>query len=200
MQMKCLYCDENYIKNSSLIHYLFKKDPLCEKCRSKMIYRPRDINVKDIKVRAFYEYNPFISSLILQYKECHDEALKDIFFYDLIDQIRLKYYGYTIIWVPSTKYNKNKRGFDHMMEMLKCLKMNMLDALYKVNEKSQNNLSKIKREEMMDNIKLKDNIKVPDKVLLVDDIITTGSSIYGAYKALKDKCQDIKIIALVYVI
>ena len=37
-----------------------------------------------------------------------------------------------------------------------------------------------------------------DKVLLVDDVVTTGSSMIGAYNALKNSCNSVKAVSLAY--
>ena len=59
------------------------------------------------------------------------------------------------------------------------------DILYKKEDLSQNNLNYQARTKMIDNITLKDGAVPPPKILLIDDILTTGSTIVGAYRALK---------------
>lgn len=98
--MRCLYCDEDYMHNSSIYHYLFSGDMLCEKCRKKLLFKPERIIVNDIRVLGFYVYDNSFRSLIIQYKECHDEALKDVFLYDIKDYLNTRYHGYTVVYVP----------------------------------------------------------------------------------------------------
>lgn len=197
--MRCIYCDKKYHINSSLIYCLLDKDPLCEKCRNALEYRPTEKIINELKVKSFYVYNKMFSSLILQYKECMDEALKDIFIYQIKSYIRVKYHKYTLVFVPSTKSNIKKRGFNHLALMFSSLKLPVADILEKIEEKSQNNLDINKRKEMITNIKLKDNVVVPKKILLVDDVYTSGSSIYGSYLVLKQYTKDIKAITIAYV-
>lgn len=197
--MKCLYCDEDYYKNSSIIHYLFDKDPLCERCRQALIFKPNIIKKEELKVKSFYIYNKMFSSLILQYKECMDEALKDIFIYPVRAYLRMRYYKYTLVYVPSSKKNLERRGFNHLVLMFQSLKLNSADILEKIEDISQNNLSIDKRKRMITNIRLKDGVKVPKHILLVDDVYTSGSSIYGSYLALKNYSKDIKAITIAYV-
>ena len=51
---------------------------------------------------------------------------------------------------------------------------------------------------MEDNFRLKENIRKKDKILIVDDILTSGASMYGCYKLIKDKCRKVKCLTLAY--
>lgn len=197
--MKCLYCDKDYLRNSSIIYYLLDNDGLCQKCREALRYQPTVITKEELKVKSFYIYNKMFSSLILQYKECMDEALKDIFIHPFKAYIRLKYRKYTIVYVPSSKQNLKRRGFNHLELMFSSLKLPSLDILEKIEDISQNNLSMQARSKMINNIKLKEGVKVPKKILLVDDVYTSGSSIYGSYLVLKKYTHDIKALTIAYV-
>ena len=57
--MRCLYCDEDYMHNSSIYHYLFSGDMLCEKCRKKLLFKPERIivtisftGIRKLKIRT----------------------------------------------------------------------------------------------------------------------------------------------------
>lgn len=197
--MRCLYCDEDYMHNSSLYHYLFSGDMLCERCRHKLIFKPQKIMINDMSVLGFYVYDDSFRSLIIQYKECHDEALKDVFLYDLKDYINLRYHGYTLIHVPSSVSNLKRRSFDHMGLMLEGLHLKHLDMVEKIEDISQNALNRTQRLKMTDNFKLREGYEIPDKVLLIDDILTTGSSLYGVYKLFRNHVTKIKVMSLAYV-
>lgn len=95
--MRCLYCDGN---KESLFSLLFEKDCLCKECREQLKIKRRIIDLDGVKVETFYEYEGMFKSLLLQYKECLDEALKDVFLYNLEDYLKLKYRGYEILYVP----------------------------------------------------------------------------------------------------
>ena len=111
--MKCLYCDAKIYKES-LYSLFIEKDKLCSACREK-IKQNHQIFIRDgIKIETFYHYDSLFKDLLLQYKECYDEALKDVFLYGIKERIILKYHGYKIIYVPSSKEKLNQRGFNHL--------------------------------------------------------------------------------------
>lgn len=197
--IRCRYCDKDRLHQSSLLYYLANQDELCEICRKQLCYAPKTFKVRDIEVQSFYEYNDFLKSMILQYKECYDEALKDVFFYDLNFKLKMKYRDFTIVLVPSSQTNLKRRGFNHLALMCQKTGLPIADILEKEKDFSQNNLGLINRQKMVNNIKLKDGAIVPERILLVDDILTTGSSIYGSYKALKNPYNHIIPITLSYV-
>ena len=55
-----------------------------------------------MEVETFYDYDGMFKSLLLQYKECLDEALNDVFLYELADYTNLSYWGYRICFIPSS--------------------------------------------------------------------------------------------------
>ena len=182
---KCLFCQKDKLHNSSLLYYLVNDDDLCECCRKQLEYAPIKVKLHGVEIRSYYRYNDTLKSLILQYKECYDEALKDVFFYDLKWKLRLKYYDYIIVICPSSKSNLERRGFNHLYLMCASIGLKIEDILYKKEDLSQNNLNYQARAKMIGNIALKDGAVPPPKILLIDDILTTGSTIVGAYRALK---------------
>ena len=196
MPIKCLYCDEDYHKNSSLAHILFSKDLLCEKCRKQLVLKHRYLKVDEFQVEVFYEYDEFFRSLILQYKECYDEALYPIFFKELKLYLETKYHDYSIVWIPSSKSKLEARGFDHMEKMLSILKIKKCNALYQSLDLDQKNKSFKERLKITESIKIKDEFKVPEKVLLIDDVVTSGASITAGAKILQKYTKKLVIVAL----
>lgn len=194
MPMKCLYCDEDYYRNSSLRHSLFSKDLLCEKCRNKLKINHRYLQLDKYEVECFYEYDEEFRSLIVQYKECFDEALKDVFISPFKHYLNIRYHGYTVVWVPSSKRKVEARGFDHMEKILEQLSLKKCNALYQIEDMSQKNKNYQERAKMQNNIKAKTiNAK---KVLLVDDVITSGASMLSAAKALEESVTVMKLLSL----
>ena len=180
------------------MHIYATKDPLCEDCRKDLIYAPKTIMIDGLKVRTFYKYEGLMKDLILQYKEAGDEALYKVFFYPLVTYIALRYPGYRIVTVPSSPTKLAARGYDHMRLMTSILPLKSGPKLMMREDFDQVGKSREERSAMRDNIILASNIPLPSKILLIDDVFTTGSSIYGAYKAL-GKPKSLKAITLSYV-
>lgn len=180
------------------MHIYATRDPLCETCRKELIYAPKSLRIDDLKVRSFYKYEGLMKDLILQYKEAGDEALYKVFFYSLMTHITLRYPGYHIVTVPSSPTKLERRGYDHMRLMTSMLPLKHGPRLMMKEDFDQVGKSRKERMAMLDNIVLASNASLPSKILLIDDVFTTGSSIYGAYKAL-GKPKSLKAITLSYV-
>ena len=197
MRTRCIYCDKRFDYRNDLIDMYVSDDDLCTGCRNELVIERDKRCLEGMEVRSFYRYDGLIKDLLLQYKECFDEALKDVFFYAVKDEIRIRYHGYTLIPCPSSARKREKRGFDHLIKMCECLKMPVLDCLYMEKDMSQVNKDSVERRKMIGNIRVREGTILPLKILLVDDVITTGSTLSGAYKALKRK--QVKAMTLCFV-
>ena len=195
MNQLCKICFEP-IHNGDLKHYLFVDDCICYRCRSQWVYKPLVNKINNYKVKSFYLYEKGFKDCIIQYKECYDEALKDIFVYRIKWLIKIRYFSYTLVPLPSSDYAIAKRGFKHVNQMFEILNMPMKDLLIKEKDIDQRLKNESFRKEMIDNIKLKENVVVPKKVLLVDDIITTSATMQGAIKAIEGKAKKIRCLAV----
>ncbi len=191
--MKCLYCDEE-IKQYSLYSLFIEKDLLCINCRNKMSLRIKEFNIRELKCEYFYDYDSLFKTMLLQYKECYDEALKDVFLYRIDDYIRFKYHNYHIVYVPSSQRKQAERGFNHLELIFDNLKFKEIKGLRMKEELVQEGKGITDRKMMLDNY-IYDGKRV-NKLLIVDDVCTTGSSLYGVYKAFKGKADTIRAIVL----
>ena len=191
--MKCLYCD-NEIKKITIYSFLIEEDKLCDKCRKQILLNHRKIKLDGLQVESFYDYNSLFKSLIIQYKECCDETLANVFLYGIKEYIKLKYQGYQIVYMPSSKEKLYKRGFNHLKGIYKDLDMKVIDGLRYKEELIQQGKNVNERSKMKENFIYEG--KKLNKVLIVDDILTTGSSMMGAYNALKPYCNKIKGLVL----
>lgn len=191
--MKCKLCDKN-INTISLYDLFFERDVLCHECRSKMNFKRRIYRFKDLEVEYFYDYNPAFQTLLLQYKECFDEALYDSFLYKIDNYINLRYIGYKLLLVPSSKKKIEKRGFDHLKKMFTNVSLKRVEGLKLIKDTNQQGKSFFERSSMEDNYTY--NGPMLDKVLIVDDVCTTGSTIRGIYRAIKPYAKTIKILVL----
>lgn len=190
--MRCLYCD-CLIDRYSLHSMFIKNDKLCINCRSQLKVNRRMFLLEDLKCEAFYDYEA-IKSMLIQYKECYDEALAPVFTYSIAEYIRIKYHGYKIILMPSSIEKYKLRGFNHLYLIYKEIGLDIIDGLSYINEYVQEGKSKNERLKMLNNFKYTG--KPIDKLLIVDDVCTTGSSLLGAYKCLKPYCLKIKAVVL----
>ena len=190
--MRCRLCDRE-MQLGSLKDILFEEDVICEACRSKWERKKIDFRLDGIRVRSDYVYNDAFSECLIQYKECCDEALKDVFLYPIRKQLRKRYRGYTICLMPSSTKKLAMRGFNHLAGMYENLGMKMIEPFEKVEEKDQKGAGRMERRSMEHGIRLKPDVKLPKKLLLCDDTITTGSTLKGALRVLDRDNHRIEI-------
>ena len=191
--MKCLYCDEE-ISKTTLYSIFFEEDLLCPNCRNKMKYHHQKFSIDGLDVESFYDYDSLFKDLLLQYKECYDEALKDVFLYRINNYINFKYHDYKTIYIPSTKNKIAERGFNHLNLIFDSLTLQHVKTLSMSEELSQYSKNYEERRKMVNNLIYKG--EKLNKVLIIDDVYTTGSSLLGAYNALKGYAKKCKAIVL----
>lgn len=190
--MRCLYCNQE-IEQFSFKSIFLKEDLLCITCRKKLKPIKRMVTIENIQVETFFEYDGMFKNLLVQYKECFDEALYPLFLYDLKEYLEYKYRGYYLCLIPSSKEKIEERGFSHLELMCKDL------SFKRIFLETRNDLSQvhkgIKERSLMKNNYFYTGERVK-KVLVMDDVVTTGSSMIGAYNALKSHSDTIRYIAL----
>ncbi|MDO4199109.1 MAG: phosphoribosyltransferase family protein [Erysipelotrichaceae bacterium] len=191
--MKCLYCDKTIVKQSFRSLFI-KEDPLCYECREKLGFRVRHLKIDDIDVEYLYDYRSIFSSILLQYKECLDEALSVVFAYEMEDYIFFKYHGYKLCYVPSSDIKMDKRGFHPMKMILNNVKIKEVEVINMIEQCTQENKNSTERKKMEHNFVYDGPIE--ERVLIVDDVLTSGSTIKGVYNALKPYCREIKVLVM----
>ena len=190
---KCLYCDRP-INRYSLYHLFIEEDRLCLECRRKLETKRRKFRIDDLDVEYFYEYGSFFKTLLLQYKECYDEALKDVFLYRIDVYIRTRYLGYKVVYVPSSKAKRDKRGFDHLKEIFGYLGFEEVKGLKMKEDLIQEGKDHNERQKMIGNYYYEGGyIK---KVLIIDDVVTSGASLKAVKKALEGHYGKIRALVL----
>lgn len=191
--MRCIYCDKP-IDKISIATLFLEEDKLCVNCRNRLKLNRKQVNIGSLKVDTLYNYDGIFKELLIQYKECYDEALAPVFLYLLKTVIMLKYWGYKIVFVPSSKQKLEKRGFNHLELIFKDVQLNTVKGLKMKSEIIQEGKNLSQRRAMVDNYIYEG--KKLNKVLIVDDVLTSGSSINGVYKAIYPYAKRVKALAL----
>ncbi|MFI3284348.1 MAG: phosphoribosyltransferase family protein [Erysipelotrichaceae bacterium] len=191
-------CFKKELSNRHILDVFYYQDVLCDACRDKFEIKRKVVDLKTFKVESFYVYNEAFKQAILQYKECCDEALAPLFIYPIYWYLKLRYYGFTFVVIPSSKQAIEKRGFHHVAQMLEVAGFKTLSIFEKNEDLKQSSMPKNRRNEIEEHIVLKKNCEVPDKVLLVDDILTTGSTMKICHLLIKNKAKTLKAVTFSY--
>ena len=191
--MRCIYCDKE-IKKITFASMFLDRDPLCIECRRQLQVKRKCFLLGEMKVESFYEYEGIFKSLLLQYKECCDEALKDVFLYSLKDYIRIRYAGYRILFVPSSVQKRQMRGFDHLELIFEDVRLPRIKGLQMKENLIQEGKNAKERSRMKDNYYYEG--EELNRVLIVDDVVTTGSSMLGVYRAIRGRARHVRALSL----
>jgi competence protein ComFC len=147
---------------------------------------------------SLYYYNDYFKEQLYKLKGCYDIELASTFLYPFSKELKLLFYGYYLILIPSSKSDDDKRGFNHVEEIFKCLNMPILKILSKKFNVKQSDRNFNQRKLILYDLKV-NNIKwiYNKKILIVDDVCTTGNTLSAAIKLLKEgKPKKIKVLTL----
>ncbi len=184
--MICKLCF-NEFHIDSFAHLLNKKTYVCNKCKKKMIPQFNVFKIEGIKCLSIYDYDDVLKSLIYQLKGCKDIEIAPIFLNEYRYYIKLKYFGYHIVEVPSYFQDDLNRGFNHVDEIFKFIKLKKLKILKKNTHIKQSDGTIQQREKIGDYLSIENNVDLSNKrILLVDDICTSGNTLKACIKLLKN--------------
>ena len=194
--MRCLLCDKDKLDND--VFDMFSEDLLCHECRSKWEKKEIVFKYEGVKLRSSYLYNDAFADSLLQYKECYDEALKDIFLYETKNRLKRLYKGYTLALIPSSNKKIEERGFSHLRLMFSSLNMPIIEPFIKIDERIQKGTNVEERKKIITSIKLKEGVELPKKLLLIDDVITSGATLSSSIACLESYRGKIQIYTVSY--
>ena len=124
-----------------------------------------------------YDYDDLIQSTLYQFKGCFDIELSGVFLDYFRWYLHFKYLDYVIVPAPSSKENDSERGFNHVIEIFKHLRL--------------------KRKNIKDILAIKNVNLTNKKILIVDDVCTTGSTIKAMIELVKSKHpKTIKVLVM----
>ena len=195
--VSCLYCFQNIHTHEDIFHYILHTSLLCGDCLKQLEEYKRVICIDELTIYVWYIYNTFLEGMIFQFKEGHDIALRNVFFYDAIPYLQHHYKNYTIVVLPSSKEKMIERSFLPVKEMLKGCKLEIIEPFYKSCNYKQSLQHFSQREHIQDIMKRNPDVVLPQTpLLLVDDVCTSGNSLLCAYKLLKPHPYPIQAFVL----
>ena len=174
-----------------------KKPTICHDCLLKFGPSLSTFKIDDIECLHLYFYNEKIQEILYQFKGCKDYELRTVFLEYYLCYLNYKFKGYEIIPAPSSRKSDEERGFNHVEEFFKNLRLKMNPCIHKTKQIKQADLTTKQREKIGKYLTI-DNIDLSNKkILLVDDVYTTGSTIKAMIKLVKDKgAKKIKVLLM----
>lgn len=180
-----------------MYNFFHPESELCEKCFQSLKAEFIHFYVGDVPTLAIYHYDDTIKNLLYKFKGCYDYELKNVFLERYLLYLRIIYAGYVVVPVPSSKVDDEKRGFNHVDEIFKSLKLPMEYVLKKEVREKQSSKSKKSRSKIDKQIVIENKEKIKGKkVLVVDDVYTTGATLYKSISLVKSASPK-KVKALV---
>ena len=171
---------------------------ICQSCQLQLAPKFISFDVYGYKALSIYEYSDFLKNIIYLYKGCYDYEMKDAFLNLFIKELSIRFKGYKIIPIPSYKEDDELRGFNHVNEVFKMMKVDLLSIIEKTEHHKQALKGAKRRKEIHKFLRLTTNKSLEKtKVLIVDDIYTTGSTMKAAINLVeKLNPKEIRVLVL----
>lgn len=155
-------------------------------------------SILNIKAISLYDYDENFESLLYQFKGCSDIELAPVFLERFQRELNIYFHNYIVIPIPSFHLDDLKRGFNHVEEIAKSLKLPTIKALEKTEHIKQANMKKNDRSKIANFMKLAilDSLE-NKKILLLDDVYTTGSTMKSAIRLIKSlHPKEVKVLVV----
>ena len=193
----CKICFKK-VENLGLFE-LFNRDfCLCEECREKFVPHFYKFFTCGYETLCIYDYDENIKKLLYQLKGCYDYELAIVFLEKYKRYLSIKYHGYILVPAPSYIEDDNNRGFNHVEEIFKCLRLPFAKLISKRMHYKQSDHKFKNREDVKWILELKEDRQMyGKKLLIVDDVYTSGSTAKTMVKLLeKLHPKEIKLLIL----
>ena len=175
------------IEQFSLHSILFDKPTICHKCFESFNPVLQRFSIQNVDALHLFYYDDVIKEKLYQLKGCFDIELATIFLEYYLPYLKIKYHGYTLIPAPSYIDSDKERGFNHVEEIFRSLKIPMLPCVHKTKDVKQADLSSKDREKIKEVLVIDDVNLSGKKILIVDDVYTTGSTAKAMIELIKTK-------------
>lgn len=193
----CNICLEE--NNKINLIYLFNKENICcLQCIQKKNAQFIKYKIHGVECLSIYLYNDELKQLIYRLKGCYDIELAKSFLYPYLRELKLFYKSFNLVPIPSNSKDDQVRGFNHVLEIFKCLNLPILQILEKKNNVKQSDRNFNQRQLIIYDLKVNDLERIENKnILIVDDICTTGNTLKAVISLLKEgKPKKIKVLTI----
>ena len=189
--MKCSFCSLETKKKLGFDTLFTKKDDfyLCDSCREHI-----DINVLEVGEYTLYYFADyeFLKDEIYSIKYFGDVSCA-VKFKNLLDKFfSLNNFDLVTI-VPANEIREIIRGFDHIEQVCKLSGVNYKKILSCEYREKQSKLHRKRMENRYHFLNDDLALKVIETLLIIDDIFTSGSTLLGCARIIKEAYPNIKI-------
>ena len=189
--MKCSFCSLEIKKKLGFDTLFSKKEDfyLCTSCREHI-----DINVLEVGEYTLYYFADyeFLKDEIYSIKYFGDVACA-VKFKNLLNKFfSLNYFDLVTI-VPANEIREIIRGFDHIEQVCKLCDVNHKKILSCDYREKQSKLHKERKENMYHLSCGESDLESVESILIIDDIYTSGNTLLGCAKTIKEAYPNIKI-------
>ena len=189
--MKCSFCSLETKKKLGFDTLFSKKEDfyLCTSCREHI-----DINVLEVGEYTLYYFADyeFLKDEIYFIKYFGDVACA-VKFKNLLNKFfSLNNFDLVTI-VPANEIREIIRGFDHIEQVCKLCDVNHKKILSCDYREKQSKLHKERKENMYHLSCGESDLESVESILIIDDIYTSGNTLLGCAKTIKEAYPNIKI-------
>lgn len=189
--MKCSFCSLETKKKLGFDTLFAKKEDfyLCDSCREHI-----DINVLEVGGYTLYYFADyeFLKNEIYSIKYFGDVSCA-VKFKNLLNKLfSLNNFDLVTI-VPANEIREIIRGFDHIEQVCKLCDVNYKKILSCDYRKKQSKLHKERKENRYHLLCGESVLESVESVLIIDDIYTSGNTLLGCARIIKEAYPNIKI-------